>query len=131
MANSARRAVSSRLQSAWFPAGPTCFVRLDFIAFAQRKAYIVESFEKSPGGVIVNVERHHDRSRDDVAILKIHSDFHAGMLLDELPQQFDIILGDFCRQETRLARIAAKNVGEARRDDDPEAVVHERPHGVL
>src|SRR5215218_9321768 len=101
------------------------------MAFSQRKAYIVESFEKSPRGVIVNVERHHDRSRDDVPILKIHSDFHAGMLLDELPQQFDIILCDLRRQEARLARVAPKNVGEARGDDDSESEVHQRPDGML
>src|SRR6476659_9228555 len=117
MVISARGAVSSRSRGAWFPAGPTRFVRLDFIAFPQRNAYIVEPFEKPPGGVIVNVERHHDRSRDDVPILKIHSDFHAGMLLNELPQQFHIILGAFSRQEPRLARVAPKNVGEPRRDN--------------
>jgi len=113
MAISARGAVSSRSRGAWFPAGPTRFVRLDFIVFPQRNAYIVEPFEKSPGGVIVNVERHHDRSRDDVPILKIHSDFQTGLLLDQLPQQFHIILRNFCRQQPRLARIPAKNVAES------------------
>jgi hypothetical protein len=128
---SAHGAIPSRLQGARFPARSTRFIRIDLIAFPQRNAYIVEAFEKSPGGVIVNVERHHDRSRDDVPILKIHSDFHAGMLLNELPQQFDIILCDFCRQEARLARVAPKNVGEARRDDDSESKVHECPDGMF
>src|SRR4030088_2592418 len=77
--------LSSGRKSAWFPVRPGRFIGLDLIEFPQRKTYIVESFEQPPGGVIVNVERHHDRSRDDIPILKINSDFHARMLLDELP----------------------------------------------
>ncbi len=38
---------------------------------------------------------------------------------------------DFGRQKSRFARVAPKNIGESRRDDDPEAEIHERPDGVL
>src|SRR5262245_61485468 len=122
---------SSRWQSAWFPMRSTRLEGLDFIEFPQRKAYIVKSLEQAPGGVIVNLERHHDRSRDDIPILKIHSDFRPRMLLNELPQEFHIILRDFGRQEARLARIAPKNIGESGRDNDPEAKVHQRPDGMF
>src|SRR5215213_2299307 len=128
---SARCSRFSDRQSARFPVRPAHVIGLDFIEFAQRKAYIVESLEQPPSRVGVNVERHHDRSRDDIPILKIHSDFHTRMLLDELPQNFHIILRNFCRQEPRLARVAAKDVGESGRDDHPEPEVHQRPDGML
>ena len=67
-------------QSGRFPVRPSRFEGFDLVEFPQRKAYIVETFEQPPGGVIVNRERHHDRSRDDIPILKIHSDFQTGML---------------------------------------------------
>ena len=76
--------------------------------FLQRKAYIVESGKQSPGGVIVNRERHHHRSGGDISILKIHSDFQARILLDQFPQQFDIILGDFGGQQPALPALPRK-----------------------
>ena len=113
------------------PARTSRLESFDFGEFSQRKAYIVESFEQSPGGVIVNRERHHRRSGGDIPILKVHSDFQPRILLDELPQQFDIILGDFGRQQSGLARIAAEDVGESRRDHHSESVVHQRPDRML
>lgn len=82
----------------WFPPRTSRLESLDLGELPQRKAYIVESFEQSPRGVIVNRERHHGCSGGDIPILKIHSDFQPGILLDELPEQFDVILRDFCRQ---------------------------------
>ena len=113
------------------PARTSCLERFDFGEFPQRKAYIVESFEQSPGGVIVNSERHHHCSGGDIPILKIHSDFQPWILLDQLPEEFDIILGDFGRQQSGLARVAAKDIGESGRDDHPEPVVHQCPHRML
>src|SRR6202171_4472690 len=125
------RGLSSGRQSVWLPARPARLVGLDLIEFPQRKAYIVESFEQSPGGVIVNRERQQDRSRGDIPILKIHSDFQARMLLDELPKQLHIILCDFCRQQPRLARIPPQNVRETRPDTPPKPVVHQPPPRML
>ena len=114
-----------------FPARTSRLESFKLREFPQRKAYIVESFEQSPCGVIVNRERHHRRSGGDVPILKVHSDFQPRILLDELPKQFDIVLGDFGRQQSGLARIAAEDVGESRRDHHPESIVHQRPDGML
>jgi hypothetical protein len=61
------------------------FEDLDLRLFPQRKAYIVEPFEQSPCRVVVNLERQQDRSGSQGPIVKIHSDFQAWMLLDELP----------------------------------------------
>ena len=68
------------------PTRASCLECLDFREFSQRKAYIVEAFEQSPGGVIVNRERHHRRSGGDIPILKVHSQFQPWILLDELPK---------------------------------------------
>ena len=92
------RALSGAGRVRGFQLGRCASIRLDFVEFPQRKAYIVESLEQSPCGVIVNLERQQRRSGGDVAILKIHSDFQPRLLLDQLPQQFHIILGNFCRQ---------------------------------
>ena len=81
-----------------FPLRTIGFIRLYFIEFPQRKADIVKPFEQSPGRVIVNLERQQHRSCGHVPILKIHSDFQTRLLLDQLPQQFHIILRNFCRQ---------------------------------
>src|SRR5690606_7522027 len=81
MANSPPPRGWSGRQSARFPARPTRLVGLDLILFPQRKGYIVESFEQPPGGVVINLERHHDGSRGHRPILKIHSDFQPRILL--------------------------------------------------
>src|ERR1700733_5512695 len=114
-----------------FPVRTSRLEQLDLVELPQRKAYIVETFEQSPCGLVVNLERQHRRSRGDISILKIGSDFQARTLLDELPKKFHPILGDFGRQQPRLARVTPKNVTKSRRDNHPESVVHERPHRML
>src|ERR1700733_7363484 len=114
-----------------FPVRTSRLEQLDLVEFPQRKAYIVESFEQSPCGVVVNLERQHRRSRGDISILKIGSDFQPRTLLDELPKKFDTVLSHFGRQQPRLARVSPKNVAESRLDDPPEPVVHQRPHRML
>ena len=81
---------------------------LDLVEFPQRKAYIVETLEQSPSGVVVNLERQHRRSGGDISILKIGSDFQARTLLDELPKEFHPVLRNFGRQESRLAGVAPR-----------------------
>ena len=97
-----------------FPMGASRLERLDFFEFPQRKGYIVKTLEQSPSSVIVNLERQHRRSRGDISILKIGSDFQARTLLDELPKKFHTVLADFCGQQPRLARVAPKNVTKSR-----------------
>ena len=58
-----------------FPLRASRLERLDFVEFPQRKGYIVKTLEQSPSSVIVNLERQHRRSRGDISILKIGSDF--------------------------------------------------------
>jgi len=114
-----------------FPVGTCRLERLDLIEFSQRKAYIIKPLQQSPGSVVVNSERQHRRSSDDVPILKIDSDFHTGTLLNELPEKFNVVLRDFGRQEARFPGIAPENIAEPRRDDHSESVVHQCPHRML
>src|ERR1700756_2945795 len=98
-----------------FPVRTSRLEQLDLVEFPQRKAYIVEAFEQPPCGVVVNVERQHRRSRDDISILKIDSDFQPRALLDELPKKFHAVLVDLGRQQPRLAGgVAPENVTESR-----------------
>src|ERR1700733_13660651 len=97
-----------------FPVRTSRLEQLDLVEFPQRKAYIVETFEQSPCGVVVNLERQHRRSRGDISILKIGSDFQPRTLLDELPKKFDTVLADFGRHQPRLARVAPTYLTESR-----------------
>ncbi|CKQ95948.1 Uncharacterised protein [Mycobacterium tuberculosis] len=60
--------------------------------------------------MVVNLERQHHCCCGDNSILKIGSDFQARTLLNELPQEFHIVLGNLGRQQPGLARVAAENV---------------------
>src|SRR5690606_7562224 len=57
--------------------------------------------------------------------------FESVLLLDQLPQQFDVVLRDLSGEQTGLSGVAAEDVGETGRDHDPESVIRQRPHGVL
>src|SRR5690606_22333542 len=55
----------------------------------------------------------------------------SGLGFDLRPELLDLILGDRAGEESLLAGVATEDVAESRRDDGPEAVVAQRPHGVL
>lgn len=53
------------------------------------------------------------------------------MVLEDLPDEFDVGLVELGGEQSLLAGVAAEDVAEARGEHDPEPVVLERPHGVL
>ena len=52
-------------------------------------------------------------------------------MLQRLPDQLDIVLCNLRGDQALLTRVAAENISETGRDNDLEAVVAQRPHGVL
>ena len=55
----------------------------------------------------------------------------AGLALEEVPEPLHDLLVDLRREQPGLAGVAAEDVAEARGDHGPEAVVLQRPDGVL
>ena len=55
----------------------------------------------------------------------------VGVGLGQLPQRVHGLLRQNDREQAVLERVAAEDVGEAGGDDGLEAVVLQRPHGVL
>jgi hypothetical protein len=53
------------------------------------------------------------------------------MVLQFLPDQLDVVLGDLRGQQALLARVAPEDVREARREDHPEAVILQCPYRML
>ena len=54
-----------------------------------------------------------------------------GSVSRQLPQQFDVLGADDAREQALLAGVASEDVRESGGEDNLEAVVLERPHGVL
>ena len=63
--------------------------------------------------------------------LEVDGDGGAGLVVEVVPEPLHDLLVDLRREQPGLAGVAAEDVAEARRDDDLEAVVLQRPHGVL
>src|SRR5690625_4850645 len=96
---------------------------------------VVETFAQTPARVVVDGERcfeaiiaFSDRYRAPIEI-----DCHARPrhLFDALPDGGDGVTVHLRREQTGLTRVAAEDVSEARGDDNAEAVVLQRPYGVL
>ena len=64
--------------------------------------------------VVVN-RRHHEGLRRSPSDPRLTVSFQPGMLLQPLPQQFDVGLFDLCSKQTRLAGVAAEDVGNRER----------------
>ncbi len=53
------------------------------------------------------------------------------MVLEDLPDEFDVVLLELGGEQSLLAGVAAEDVAEAGGEDDAEPKVLERPHGML
>ena len=103
----------------------------DKILVSQGQADVVEALEQPPAGVVVDLEGGHDLSGVDRPGDEVDRDLGTGVVLEVLPDQLDVVLRDDRGEQSLLAAVSAEDVGEARADDDPEAPVHQGPHGVL
>src|SRR3954453_13121304 len=97
----------------------------------QRQTDVVQTLQQAPTRVLVDLEAGDDVLGGDAAGLEIDGDLSAGLVLQELPQQLDITLIRLRGEEPLLAGVAAEDVGEARGDDNAEAIVHQRPDGMF
>ena len=74
---------------------------------------VVEPFEQPPARVVVDLERRAHRTADGRAGLEVNGNRGTGLVLEHLPDQFDVVLGDLGRHESLLARVAPEDIGEA------------------
>jgi hypothetical protein len=102
---------------------------------AQGEADVVEPFEQTPTGVVIDGERHHSsairRGVPDLARLQVHRHSRAGVRLDGVPQALHVGLGHLGGEQTTLSGVAAEDVGKAGSNDDAKAMVLQGPHRVL
>src|SRR5690348_4760546 len=104
---------------------------VDLTGMAQRESDVVETFEQPPADVVVDLEGRGEVLGPHGLGLEVDRDLGAGLVLEQLPEQLDVVLLALRGHQAALARVAAEDVGEPGGDDGPEAVVHQRPDGVL
>src|SRR5687768_16600373 len=100
-------------------------VGVDRVRLLERERDVVEPVEQAVADVVVELERHSAAVEAHLARLEVDLR-RAG-----LHQRTGFVLGQHDRQESDLGAVAEEDVGEAGCHDRAEAVVLERPRGVL
>lgn len=95
------------------------------------EADVVESVQQTPAGVLVELEVRVDPGGQDLALLQVDRDLGGRVGLGQLPEGVHRLLRQDDGEQAVLQRVAAEDVGEPGGDDRLEAVVLERPDGVL
>ena len=101
-------------------------------ACSQRQADVVQAVEQAVAAERLDLERQRqavvvgERARFEVGRQLV-----AGMLGRALEQVVDLLFAEPDRQHAVLEAVVVEDVGEAGGDDHAEAVVLERPRGVL
>src|SRR5690606_31986068 len=126
------RLLSSRNRKGpWPPRLATGLELRDLVLMAQGEPDVIEPFEEPPPSVIVDLERGREVADRGGSRHEVDRHLDAGVRVDLGPDALEHVLRDDARDEALLARVAPEDVGEARREHDLEAVVAQRPHGVL
>ena len=115
------------------PVRASGFVARDLVAALEREADVVEPVQQTVLRVVVELERlvEVDGRDGDAPVDDVDHDLDRRVVLDDAHDARHDVLRQLDRHETDLQAVVAEDVGEARRDDGPEAVVLERPDGVL
>src|SRR5690625_2946687 len=113
------------------PGRPSSLEGGDVGLVAQGQADVVQALHQAPAGVVVEVEAEGRLARVDLALDQVDGDLGAGVLLQDLPDLLDVVLGQLGGHQALLAGVAAEDVGEAGGEHGLEAVVAQRPHRVL
>src|SRR5699024_3460389 len=66
------------------------FVGDDLVFLGQSEADVVVAFEQAPACVVVDLEGHGDGVARHGLFVQIHGDRGAGVVLEDLPDQFDV-----------------------------------------
>src|SRR5690606_7993131 len=106
-------------------------VLADGVAVAEGEADVVQALHQAPARVVVDLERGGHAVPADLALLQVDGDLQGRVLLDPRLEVLDLLAGEDDRQQPHLRGVVAEDVPEARRDDDPEPVLLQRPDGVL
>src|ERR1700760_3141039 len=89
-------------ESGWFPSRAGRFEGVDVVPVGQRDADVVESLEQSPARVVVDLEGRRQGVGLDGAPPEVDDDLGRRVVLDDLPELLDDVLGDLCGQHSRL-----------------------------
>ena len=102
-------------------------------SWLEGEADVVEALDQPVVVEVVEVERlvEVDRRRGDAPVCTSTTISIGGSSSIGLHEPVDHVLGQLDGDEPDLQAVVAEDVGEARRDDGVEAVVLERPRGVL
>ena len=99
--------------------------RRDRVALLEGERDVVEALEQAAAALGVELERHGAAAEAHLERLEVD------LGLAGRHQRADLLLGQHDRQQADLGAVGEEDVGEARRDDGPEAVVLQRPRRVL
>src|SRR5699024_4697443 len=113
------------------PGRPACLEGGDVGLMTQGQADVVQALHQAPARVVVEVEAEGRLAGVDLALDQVDGDLGAGVLLQDLPDLLDVVLGQLGGHQALLAGVAAEDVGEAGGQHGLEAVVAQRPHRVL
>ena len=90
-----------------------CLELGDRLLVPQGEPDVVEPFEKPPPSVVVDVERHGERTDAHRTLNQIDGDGYSRVGLDLFPEPLDVLVGDLRGEESLLAGVAAEDVAEA------------------
>ena len=89
-------------------------------------------FSEPVAGRLVELEGEHlARGRGHRQRLEVDDELRAPIEIDRLHQLLHLLVGKLDDHHAGLCRVRAEDVPEGRRDDDVEAVVLQRPGGML
>ena len=91
------------------PGRSRALVCRDVALVAQRERDVVEAFEQTPAGVVVHLEGGGEIARRDRPRLEVDGDRGARLVLEELPQQLDVVLVALRGEQAGLAAVAAED----------------------
>ena len=112
---------------------PALLVRGDGVGMAERQTDVVPAVQQAFPGELVQREGGREPGRRclDGAAGDVDGDLERGVLRHRGQQGTVELGGDLDREQALLGAVVAEDVGETRGDHGLEAVVHERPHGML
>ena len=104
----------------------------DIVFVLERQADVVEAVEQAMAAELFDIERNRQaKVVGERFLFEIGRELVAGMSGSTLEQVVDLGVAEHDRQHAVLEAVVIENVGEAGGDDHAEAVILQRPRGVL
>ena len=121
---------STRLRSGIHTGRAASYVEMRVLV-VQRHGDLVEPLEQLAPLTGLELELEAQVAGGDGAVLEIDDALHAGLLGGEVEQRANLVLGQGHRQEPTAERVALEDVCEGGGYDRAEALILQRPHGML